>query len=211
MSVQITTWKFGGPNAASELSPVTLLLHGYSSDENDLPGLVPYLPQGLTWYALRAPVDLDNGGFAWANRVTPGNPPTADVELATDAVWEWVEANLPETAPLIVIGFSQGGLMATQLLRSKPNRILATVILAGCTLDASQDGDSQLFMKRPAVLYCRGLQDDVISPEAVNRTLVWLKGHTEPRVLRYEGLGHSINEDVLADVSVYLNERLSVE
>lgn len=211
MSVQITTWKFGGPNAASELSPVILLLHGYSSDENDLPGLVPYLPQGLTWYSLRAPVDLDNGGFAWANRVTPGNPPTADVELATDAVWEWVEANLPETTPLIVIGFSQGGLMATQLLRSKPNRILATVILAGFTLDASQDGDSQLFMKRPAVLYCRGLQDDVISPEAVNRTLVWLKGHTEPRVLRYEGLGHSINEDVLADVSVYLNERLSVE
>ena len=211
MSVQITNWRSGGPSAASDVSPIALFLHGYSSDENDLPGLVPYLPQGLTWYSLRAPVDLENGGFAWANRVTPGNPPTADVELATDSVWEWVEANLPETAPLIVIGFSQGGLMATQLLRSRPNRILATVILAGFTLDANQHADSQLAEERPKVLYCRGLQDDVISPEAVNRTLVWLKGHTEPRILSYEGLGHSINEDVLADVSDYLNEKLSVE
>lgn len=211
MSVQIGSWRSGGPGSASEHSPVTLLLHGYSSDENDLPGLIPYLPDGLTWYSLRAPVDLDNGGYAWANRVTPGNPPAADVELATDAVWEWVEANLPETAPLVVIGFSQGGLMASQLLRSRPNRILATVILAGFTLDANQPADLELAESRPKAIYCRGLQDDVISSEAVNRTLNWLKGHTEAKILSYEGLGHSINEDVLADVSDYLNERLTGE
>jgi phospholipase/carboxylesterase len=163
-----------------------------------------YLPNSWPWYSLRAPVDLGNGYFAWANRVTPGNPPVDDVELATEAIWQWVDANLDSRSPLIVLGFSQGGLMATQLLRTRPERIVATVILAGFTLAAEQSADEQLASEKPRVIYCRGLQDDVISPDAVQRTLAWLKGHTSAEIYSYDGLGHSIDERVMEDVATYL-------
>jgi phospholipase/carboxylesterase len=94
--------------------------------------------------------------------------------------------------------------MATQLLRTRPERIVATVILAGFTLAAEQSADEQLASEKPRVIYCRGLQDDVISPDAVQRTLAWLKGHTSAEIYSYDGLGHSIDERVMEDVATYL-------
>jgi phospholipase/carboxylesterase len=204
MSLAISTLVSGRLENQKTGTPVVLLLHGYGSDEQDLPSLVRFLPGEHPWYSLRAPVDLGNGYFAWANRVTPGNPPAPDVELATDAIWGWVDSNLESTTQLIVLGFSQGGLMATQLLRTRPHRIVATVILAGFTLDAEQVADKELMVSRPKVLYARGLEDDVISQEAVLRTLTWLKAHTSPMIEAYEGLGHSIDERVMDAVSSYL-------
>jgi phospholipase/carboxylesterase len=204
MVLEIKHWVSGRTPAPKTESPIVLLLHGYGSNEEDLPGLMQYLPDSLPWYSLRAPIDLGSGYFAWANRVTPGNPPADDVELATQAIWQWVDANLDSRAPLIVLGFSQGGLMATQLLRTRPDRLMATVILAGFTLAAEQPADERLASEKPRVIYCRGLQDEVISAEAVQRTLTWLKAHTSAEVNSYDGLGHSIDERVMEDVADYL-------
>ena len=204
MALEIKNWVSDRVSLLTADGPVLLLLHGYGSNEEDLPGLMQYLPNSWPWYSLRAPVDLGNGYFAWANRVTPGNPPADDVELATEAIWQWVDANLDSRSPLIVLGFSQGGLMATQLLRTRPERIVATVVLAGFTLAADQTADERLPSEKPRVIYCRGLQDDVISPDAVQRTLAWLKGHTSAEIYSYDGLGHSIDERVMEDVATYL-------
>jgi len=126
-----------------------------------------------------------------------------------NVIWNWVDRELDSESKLIVIGFSQGGLMATQLLRTRPSRIASTVILAGFTLEASQPADEELRAKRPKVIYARGLQDEVISQEAVLRTLTWLKAHTSAEIHSYEGLGHSIDERVMADVREYLVRELS--
>jgi len=209
MPQKINKYVSGNLDFLSSGKPVGLLLHGYGSNEEDLPGLMRYLPLDLAWYSLRAPVELGNGYFAWANRVTPGHPPVPDVELATEAIWNWVDRELDSESKLIVFGFSQGGLMATQLLRTRPSRITSTVILAGFTLEASQPADEELRAKRPKVIYARGLQDEVISQEAVLRTLTWLKAHTRAEIRSYEGLGHSIDERVMADVGEYLVRELS--
>jgi phospholipase/carboxylesterase len=210
MTLAITDLVSGRLENLETGKPVVILLHGYGSNEDDLPGLVRFLPGNLPWYSLRAPVDLGNGFFAWANRVTPGNPPSPDVELATEAIWQWVDTHLDEKSQLIVLGFSQGGLMTTQLLRTRPERVAAAVILAGFTLDAVQPADSLLATEKPKVIYCRGLQDDVISPDAVQRTLTWLKAHTTAEIHSYDGLGHSIDERVMDDVADYLKSAISL-
>ena len=209
METFISHWISGNLENLGSESPVVILLHGYGSNEQDLPSLVKFLPGNRPWYSLRAPVELGGGYFAWANRVTPGNPPAPDVELATEAIWRWVDANLSADVPLIVVGFSQGGLMVTQLLRTRPNRLVASVILAGFTLAADQPADHVLAETKPKVIYCRGLQDEIISQEAVSRTLVWLKTHTAAQIETYEDLGHSIDERVMNDVADYLNRQVS--
>jgi phospholipase/carboxylesterase len=153
----------------------------------------------------RGPIALDHGGFAWAPLTVPGNPDPDDVAHGTATLWEWIDATIPATSPLIVIGFSQGGLMASQLLRTRPERIAATAMLAGFVLGVELPGDAALEITRPPVLYCRGLNDTVISPDAVTRTEAWLSSHTSATVHTYPGLGHSIDQRVLADLIDFLN------
>lgn len=184
-------------------SPIAILLHGFGSNMRDLPSLMDFLP-GIPWVSLQAPLDAGNGGFAWAPLKSPGNPAKEDVEPATERIWQWLDAHLPTDAPLVLLGFSQGGLMATQLMRTRPSRIAATVILAGFTLNAAQPADPDLAKSKPKVIYCRGLSDQVISKDAVIRTEAWLAKCTSASIHTYERLGHSIDERVMHDVAEYL-------
>jgi phospholipase/carboxylesterase len=207
MELRISQYLSSNLSNWNKKSPVALLLHGYGSNMRDLPSLMNFLP-GMPWVSLQAPLDAGNGGFAWAPLKDPGNPAKDDVEPSTAALWDWIDANLPPAAPLVVIGFSQGGLMATQLLRTRPSRIAATVILAGFVLAAKQPADSELTTSKPRVIYCRGVNDQVISADAVSRTESWLARCTSAKVKTYEGLGHSIDERVMEDVSNYLESVL---
>lgn len=206
MSETITHFVDSRPEGLDPSQPLVVLLHGYGSNENDLVPLMNYLPGNFAWVSLRAPLDSQYGGYAWAPIITPGNPRVEDIEPATARLWSWIDPNIPAETPLVLIGFSQGGLMATQLLRTRPRRILATVILAGFVLNAEQPGDLELEATRPRVIYCRGLSDQVIAADAVVRTEAWLARCTSALTPTYTGLGHSIDERVIQDVSEYLRD-----
>lgn len=206
MGLEIKVATSSGLENLNAGDPVALLLHGYGADERDLPSIMNYLPP-LPWVSLRAPQVSEYGGYAWYPISTPLEPSELEVSAPTQAIWDWIDANLPEDAPLILIGFSQGGLMATQLLRSRPSRIAATVILAGFVYHGVMPGDSELSQTKPKVIYCRGLEDQRISREAVASLNTWLQSHTRAITKTYDGLGHSIDERVLADVAAYLESQ----
>ncbi|ANP74387.1 alpha/beta hydrolase [Cryobacterium arcticum] len=189
---------------AAEASAVVLLLHGYGSNESDLAGLAPALRLALPWAALRAPLELGNGGAAWFTITTPGNPDAEPVAQATDAIWGWVDANLASTTLVIPIGFSQGGLMTSQLLRTRPERVLAPVVLGGFVLGADQPGDATLAGTRPPVFWGRGTDDRVIGEPAIARTSAFLPTHSSLVERRYPGLAHGINAAEIDDVRSFL-------
>jgi phospholipase/carboxylesterase len=154
--------------------------------------------------SLRAPFELQQGGFAWFPITTPLRPSAEDVRVATDAVWEWLDNRVDSDVPLIVIGFSQGGLMASQLLRTRPERLRHTVVLAGFATDIPQPADDELVTRRPGLLWTRGAADAIISPDAIDRTRDVFNRLTSLDERTYPGLGHSVDERVLADVRNYL-------
>ena len=51
-----------------------------------------------------------------------------EVTAATEALWALLDEVLDPATRILAVGFSQGGLMATQLLRTRPERIAATVV-----------------------------------------------------------------------------------
>ncbi|MET0716476.1 MAG: hypothetical protein ABWY57_16340 [Mycetocola sp.] len=183
---------------------VAVLLHGYGSNERDLAGLAPALRLGLPWVSLRAPIELGNGGAAWFTITTPGNPDAEPVAEATKAIWAWIDANVHPDAKVVPIGFSQGGLMASQLLRTRPDGVLAPVILGGFVLGARQSGDEQLAADRPAVFWGRGAEDHVITGPAIARTAAFLPEHSTLLERVYPGLAHGINPAELDDVRNFL-------
>jgi phospholipase/carboxylesterase len=108
----------------------------------------------------------------------------------------------------VPIGFSQGGFMATQLLRTRPDRVLAPVVLAGFVLGVPQPADERLAAERPALFWGRGDADGVISTEAVEGAAAFLPGHSALVERVYPGLGHGISAEELADVQAFLAEHL---
>ncbi|MFM5904478.1 MAG: alpha/beta hydrolase [Microbacteriaceae bacterium] len=209
MSLQISNFVERDLNLVESGEPVAILLHGYGSNERDLPSLMDFLPK-MPWAALRAPLTLQQGAYAWYGITTPLTPTLEEVEPATDAVWDWIEQHVPSDSPLVILGFSQGGLMATQLLRTHPERIIATVILAGFRYQGVQPADERLLENKPKVFYGRGVQDTVITKEAVASLNIWLQSHTRAVTKTYEALGHSIDARVMNDVAQYLSDQLRV-
>ncbi|WNM25838.1 alpha/beta hydrolase [Demequina capsici] len=204
MSITSPTWP--APDSPSR-RPLLLLLHGYGADERDLAGLAPLLPIGVPWASVRAPLEMGFGGAAWF----PLSPPTLDysadaVRAATGDLWRWIDDHAPADAPLVPIGFSQGGLMALQLLRTLPERIVGTVVLSGFVADVPVADDARLAEARPRVLWVRGDADAVIPPAQVARMERWLPMHASPSMRVHPGLGHGIDERVMADVVEFLEE-----
>jgi phospholipase/carboxylesterase len=79
--------------------------------------------------------------------------------------------------------------------------------MAGFILDAKQPADDRLAELKPDVLYCRGEADTRISPDMVERTSTWLTAHTKLTTKVYSGLGHSVDNRVIRDLSEYLTKR----
>ncbi|QZQ53851.1 dienelactone hydrolase family protein [Curtobacterium sp. TC1] len=183
---------------------VVLALHGYGSNERDLVGLLDALALDLPWASLRAPVDTPNGGAAWFPISTPGNPEAAPVLQATEMIWAWVDEHLAEGTCVLPIGFSQGGLMATQLLRTRPERVVAPVVLGGFVLGAVQEGDDELAAGRPRLFWGRGADDAVITADAVVRTTDWVERHVSAATHVYPGLAHGISAQEVADVRTFV-------
>jgi len=187
---------------------VAVLLHGFGSNENDLTSIGRALLNEVPWVSPRGPLELAHGGAAWFPITTPGNPDALSVAEATGALWAWIDDTLGPTARLLPIGFSQGGLMATQLLRTQPHRVAATVILGGFVQAAAQPADELLSAQRPSVFWGRGENDRVITAAAVQRTGDWLPGHSTLTARTYPRLAHSISPAELADVRTFLDQQL---
>ncbi|PVE73105.1 alpha/beta hydrolase [Microbacterium testaceum] len=189
--------------------PVLVLLHGYGSDEHDLFGLVPYLPERFAVASLRAPLapQWPMPGASWYPiEGLDGRDPDA-VTAAAHAVLSWVQ-DAVGPAPVGLLGFSQGGAVALQTLRVAPAAVAFTVVLAGYAADGELPGDAVLAAQRPPVFWGRGAADDVIPTALVDMTAQWLPAHSELSGRVYPGLTHSISQDELDDVRAFLEARL---
>lgn len=193
-------------DATSKRGEVALFLHGFGSHEGDLAGLAPWLPKGMPWVSLRAPLPLNGMGFAWFPLNLPQAPDQGWIDDATAGLWEWVDANLSPSTSLVPVGFSQGGLMALQLLRTRPERIAATVVLAGLMTSAPQPADAHLADARPPVFWGRGDADTVIPAEGLAHLAEFLPTHSSLTARVYPGLTHSVDERVLDDVQRFLED-----
>jgi phospholipase/carboxylesterase len=184
--------------------PLLVLLHGYNSHEGDLFGLSPYLPLRPAIASLRAPIDTGYG-HAWfplPQRVEEVS--SADAAQATTAVLEWLDRAAADAPSVGLLGFSQGGAMAIELLRRAPERFAFAVSLAGFSLPGEREGDERMSRLALPVFWGRGTDDDVIPSAAVTHTQDWLPAHSDLDQRVYEGLGHAVSDRELGDVTAFL-------
>jgi len=200
-------WSAAGADRVGR--PLLLILHGYGSHEGDLFSLAPHLPLEPVIAALRAPIPAGDG-WSWF----PITDPNAAAEVvdsavndAATAVLAWLDNLAEPPASVGLLGFSQGGAMALQLMRRAPDRFAFAVQLSGFVSPGASTGDERLAERRPPVFWGRGTADPVIPGVAVDRTQAWLPAHSTLTERIYEGMGHSVSQAELADIVSFLRDR----
>jgi phospholipase/carboxylesterase len=190
--------------------PLLVAMHGWSYDETHLFRLTQHLHGELVVASLRAPIP-EAGGYAWfPSRGNPiGNPQASLANAMTSAVLTWLDAQ-PAFSSVGLIGFSQGGAMALQLLRRDPSRFSYAVQLGGFVVDDSQPGDRELAERRPPAFWGRGGLDGVIPRKAITRTDSWTRQHTNAEIQVYPQLGHDVAGREIDDLTAFVRRRITV-
>ncbi len=170
-----------------------ILLHGFEGTEHDLDGRFPDLPKSIVTASLRAPVEQD-AGQAWFLD-------DYGVKDAVDDVLDWLDTQRGfETVG--VLGLSQGGAMALELLRQAPERFTYAVQLSGILLGL--DAAPKLAELRPPVFSGHGELDEIVPKSDVDATNEWLAEHTTLTIGDYVGMGHWISAEEASDVCAFI-------
>ena len=197
------------PEAERPGKPLLVMMHGWSYDETHLFQLTPRLPGELVVASLRAPIP-EAGGYAWfPSRGNPiGNPQSALANAMADAVLEWLDVQA-HFSSVGLMGFSQGGGMALQLLRRAPSRFSYAVQLAGFVVNDSQPGDRLLAASKLPAFWGRGALDGVIPRDAVARTTTWMTKHTDAEIHVYPQLGHDVAGQEVDELTAFVDRQVT--
>jgi phospholipase/carboxylesterase len=160
------TAKINRPTGVS-IPPVTVMLHGWTGDENSMWVFARDLPANQQVIAPRAmyqSIHLQFGGYSWTNRHGGGWPTTSDFDPAVDRLAQMLhELSRKSTANFTkigLVGFSQGAALAYAFLLRYPQRVKRIAALAGFMPVGSEEIDVSL--KGLPVFIAHGSRDEIV-------------------------------------------------
>ena len=198
--------------------PTILTLHGRGANAFDLLGLAPYLcngkflmlcPQG----PLETPIGPGAFGYAWYP-MSMGGPPDVGVILSSrkklEVFLDECLARYPiDGKKLVVLGFSQGGVMAYSLALSNPERFAALAVLSSWL---PKELVPELAIKEAVqslpTLVQHGTQDQMIEVQRARDSVEQLRALRVPLTYREYDMGHEIAPRSLTELSAWLEEKV---
>jgi phospholipase/carboxylesterase len=196
--------------------PTVVALHGWGASAMDLLGLAPYLaggrflvlcPQGRIEVPLGPMV-----GYGWFP-LTMGAPPdpstfAAGVDDAARFIDAAVRRYPVDPNKLVVLGFSQGGVIAYALALREPARFAGLAALSSWLPEPVAPTLAAGAYDRLSVLVHHGTSDDLIDVARGRESVERLRSLRVPITYREFDMGHEINADSLADVSTWLEDKI---
>ena len=198
--------------------PTIIALHGWGANVLDLLGLAPHIcggrflvicPQG----PVETPIGLGATGYGWFPLRMGGPPDIPAIHSARDKLREFLELALArypiDRNKLVVLGFSQGGVMAHSLGLAEPERFAAAVVLSSWLPQELADhflteGSNQ----RPPTLIQHGSRDELIGIDRATESVERLRNLRVPVTYREYEMGHEISPRSLTDLSNWLQEKV---
>ena len=208
----MTTWAapvVATAGSADPAAPLVVLLHGRGSHEREIIALAEYLPAGVAYAAVRAPI-AEGGGYAWFANRGIGRPVAESLRATMDWFRQWLDQVAIPGRPVVLVGFSGGAAFAGGLALDAPDRYAGAAILYGTLpFDAGVPTGPARLAGLPVVV-AQGEHDTVIPRELLDRTWDYLLGESgAPTIARRDPVGHGISGEALATLAGWLQERLT--
>jgi phospholipase/carboxylesterase len=195
----------------SPKAPVVFILHGLGANADDLFSLIKKMDLSPCLYVLPdAPIALGNQAYAWYDFQKQSRE---DTENSRDYLFRLMKLFSEEKPacirPIIMMGFSQGGVMSMEAGLNYPGKVSAIVSMSGYIWDPSQTLKSPLASKKIPILLIHGSNDMIVTEDWTNKTVTALKkAGYKPRFVEFP-MAHQISNDSLAEVSKFLKNVLT--
>lgn len=193
-----------------------VLLHGFGADASDLFPLADFLdPEGnWTFYVPDAPLEVPIGP-QWMGRgwfpislreldagvdFTQVRPPGLDesTNIVSDMIFHL------DSKKLVLGGFSQGAMVATEIMLTQPDDVHGLILLSGALLDEANWKKKSSVLKGKKILQSHGQGDQVIPFAASQRLNDLLKaGGADIEWIPFGG-AHEIPMPVLKKAKLFL-------
>ena len=220
--------RFGGLDAvefpcADPKALTVICLHGYGADMRDLAPLAPEIPveRPVRWIFPNGPVSLDWGGRAWfpidvaafeegqrtgKPRDLSGGEPAGMAE-ARAALQAFIEELGAPWDKLVVMGFSQGAMMAVDLALRAPAAPAGVAILSGTFVDRKTVLALAPKRKGLAFFQSHGSVDPILGfQEALRLEAALKEAGWKGELRRFEG-GQGIPPELLPELGAWLQAR----
>ncbi len=198
--------------------PTVIALHGWGASAHDLIGLAPILHGGEALVLCpQGPVafEIQRGmyGFGWWPIAQSREIDPADFERARKILRQFLDEALArypvDRRKLVVLGFSQGGVMAYDLVLSDPARFAGLVALSAWLpepVDAAAPRQEEL-QNFPA-LVIHGSEDPMIPVERAQESRKRLLARGVNVQYREYAMQHEISQEALREVVMWLEEKV---
>ncbi|MBT3336313.1 MAG: alpha/beta fold hydrolase [Anaerolineae bacterium] len=205
-------WTFRVSQVDESADRVLLLLHGWTGDENSMWAFMRNAPPNYAIIAPRAPylAPKDKGGYSWREMKpgTWGSPTREELQLAGDAlvslVDEWSDTLSISSTTFDVIGFSQGGALATTLAALYPSRIYKMAVLAGFIPEGVDAILRPGLLKNIRCFWAHGTQDELVSFERGRASLKMLDEAGAQIQFCEADVGHRVSKDCRRALDAFL-------
>jgi phospholipase/carboxylesterase len=184
--------------------PLVVLLHGRGANEMSIAALAAELPTGFSYVSVRGPIVLGPNAFTWFENRGIGRPLASSLAETMGWFRGWLD-QFGLDRPIILIGYSGGCAFAGGLLLSDPAWFRGVALVSGTLpFDAGVPTERNQ-LKNVAVLFARGMRDDVIPVELLDRTASFLVESGANLTAIVEPSGHELTDSVVTQLHDWLS------
>lgn len=204
------------PDDVKDGAPVFVLLHGRGSHMGDLMGLQPYLPPEAIVVAPQAPFPGAQWGYgpgwAWYRVWRVPKPDPESFEKGQAELHEFLSA-LPgllpvKRGPLILGGFSQGGVMSLAYALQHPGAVQMVVNFSGFLADHPGVEPTSENLAGLRIFWGHGTDDPMIPFALAQQGQQQLAAAGADLTARQYAIGHWIDGQELQDVVTWVRAGL---
>lgn len=198
--------------------PTILALHGWGASAHDLLGLSPLLhggealvlcPQG----PVEVPIQEGIVGYGWFPITASGPMDPLAFAAGQRAVREFLDTAVErypvDRNKLILMGFSQGGVMAYDLALRQPERFAGLIALSSwLPPELAEEVPSSDALQNLPTLVVHGTEDPMIPISMAQASRDALLKLQVPTVYREYPMGHEIRPEALREILTWLEEKV---
>ena len=202
------------PRSRADAYPTLVLLHGRGDSAAGIAPLAyEFQRDDLLVLSVQAPLELGGvmaGAYEWYRLREPRSLDEATLRASLDALAEFLDtvkgAYPVDLERVVLLGFSQGAVMALGAQALRPDSVAGVIALSGYfPIEVESEADS--LVGRPAFV-AHGVYDDIIPVEAGRRTRDLLDRHGVDLTYREYRMAHQVSAEEMAEARAWLNHLL---
>jgi phospholipase/carboxylesterase len=200
------------PKIKSTNTPILILLHGKNSDEEDLFSMANSLPGNYRIVSARAPFVFGQNSYAWYEVDFSTGKPVFDFqqeEKSRQDIIQFIEylkrKYASDSSEIYLCGFSQGGIMSYNIALTRPDLIQGAAIMSGRLIEEIKPLIvAKEKLQHLKIFISHGTNDNVLQIDYARKANAYLKTLNLNPIYKEYPEGHSINLDMLNDLSNWL-------